>query len=1129
MAQDIFKPQGVTKASKPDTGGAALREVPVFGIVKDNIDPVRCGRLRVYIDDMSGQDPEDANSWVTVNYMTPFYGVTQGDAPKTGYGTYLNNPSSYGMWNSPPDVGTTVICIFINGDTNYGYWIGCVPKPEALYMVPAIGAAETVVTNEGEANSYGGATKLPVANINANNEEINNSSEFYNQPKPVHSYLAGVLNQQGLIRDPIRGAIGTSAQRESPSRVGWGVNTPGRPIYDGGYTDENVADSIASSTDSSLKVVSRRVGHSIVMDDGDLIGRDQLIRLRTSLGHQILMSDDGQTLFIIHANGQSYIELGKEGTIDMYSTNSVNIRTQGDLNLHADNNININAKKDLNLYGENIKLQSDKKTEVKVGTDYATQVQNNHTVKVDGRMTLKSAGDAGFASSSVTYVNGSKVNLNTGEPSLSPTEVKPFTTVAHTDSLFDKDKGWAAAPASLLSIVSRAPAHAPWAGANQGVDVKVNNSADANFPSAPAPAVAAANNSTPAIPSTPVAPSVASTVPVTAAVSAAINNNATTAIVGQIATTAQSLPNVASAIQSGAGIVQQAGANVAAVGQMAQTFQQMETGGVIKAGAAALANAQVQAGKTVAQALPPSLFTGKPGATDLTSYINNPVAQVQTAVAGLQVAQTQLTNAGIITGKESAGQIAGLVTSTATAGLGATVNTLKNAAGSALGSITGGLSNAVSGVTGAANNLLGSASSMLSAGNFAANMSSTLTGGMNSIASSLGGLSNTLGKGVSGLLDSAKGIAGSAFSAITNSFPKLKAGVPQNMKQIADTAIKNAQNTGTELSAGLASATNALSSAGVDAASLASGAASSATNALAGATTSLTNAANGALGAASNALGSAATGSLTTAITTATGAATNLVTQATNSVTSILPNSISTGLGALPGAQKAVSTVVNNATGALNSIPGVSQLTGAMNQITASITSGGALGGAAGDLLNKLKNPGASLQALASAGLPAGAAAALNSAIGSLSSGGAIPIKLPTVGLNTTDRSGLTAQLGAVFGSPKIPVPNFSGNPATTGETSSTTEIKRKLDVLNKVEELQKDIDARRKVILDLKKDYAVKKSAYDDLVTSLPAGDPQIDTALEDARVLMRKINSLIDEYDAKRGERDKLLDTVN
>jgi hypothetical protein len=87
MPHNIFKPQGAPSATKPDTGGAVLRSVPVFGVVKDNIDPIRCGRLRVYIDDMSGQDPEDSNSWATVNYMTPFYGLTNGDAPNTGYGT----------------------------------------------------------------------------------------------------------------------------------------------------------------------------------------------------------------------------------------------------------------------------------------------------------------------------------------------------------------------------------------------------------------------------------------------------------------------------------------------------------------------------------------------------------------------------------------------------------------------------------------------------------------------------------------------------------------------------------------------------------------------------------------------------------------------------------------------------------------------------------------------------------------------------------------------------------------------------------------------------------------------------------------------------------------------------------
>ena len=483
MATNQIKVKGQAKSTMPDAGGGVIRSVPVLGVVKNNIDSTRAGRIDVYIADFGSPNPDDKSSWITVSYMSPFFGSTQpqGGSKADDYGTYTQNPSSYGMWYSPPDIGSTVVCIFINGDVNYGYYIGSILPPELLQMIPAIGASDKIVANGPESAGLGGATKLPVVNLNPNNKNLNDVTQFLEAPKPIHSYSSSIYFQQGLIRDPIRGPISTSALRESPSQVGWGVSTPGRPIYQGGFTDSNVLTNGIKSSDESLQLVSRRGGHSIVMDDGDVTGKDQLIRLRTALGHQILMSDDGQTLFIIHANGQSYIELGKEGTIDMYATNSVNIRTQGDLNLHADNNININAKKDINIAANNIKINAETDISYRSGGNFSGYTLGTYTVKVNGAMSMGAGGEGSYASAGTMYVNGSKINLNTGSTSVTPAEVPKIPVVTHTDTLFDKVKGWLAAPGYLLSIVSRAPAHTPWASANQGVDVKVNNNSSKAF------------------------------------------------------------------------------------------------------------------------------------------------------------------------------------------------------------------------------------------------------------------------------------------------------------------------------------------------------------------------------------------------------------------------------------------------------------------------------------------------------------------------------------------------------------------------------------------------------------------------------------------------------------------------
>jgi len=1029
---NLWLPRKGVKGAKPDSGGAIVKTVPVFGIVKDNIDPIRAGRIRVYISGLNGKDPNDEKNWTPVSYLPPFFGFIPSSSGESGEGSYRTNPTSYGFWNSPPDVGTTVICIFVNGDPNYGFYIGCVPEPEAMQMVPAIGSFNNVTLNESEAVKFGGSTRLPVTNLNTNDKAKAENSNFLNEAKPVHTYVAQAMWQQGILRDPIRGPISSSANRETPSRV-FGISTQGRPIYEGGYDEDKIASLVKEGKQvPGLKVISRRGGHTFVMDDGDLIGNDALIRLRTALGHQILMSDNGQTLMILHANGQSYIELGKEGTIDLFSTNSVNIRTQGDLNLHADRDVNINAAKNLNLQAESININSEKDTNHKIGSNYSVHTTGTHTHKVDGPMSLGSEGTASFASTAITYINGERINLNTGQTSVTPKEVKPIPVIAHTDTLFDSQKGFAAAPGKLLSITSRAPAHAPWASAGQGVDIKVDMNASSQLPQAPSAAVAGAYNASASAPNASlVSPATVATVPSTSAVSSALDKNTTKSVVGSLAQAAATGP-AAAAVAAGAGVVQTPQGLKAAVGSTALTPKQLETAKVLKPGSAPLVNALAASGAKIQSAMSTNLFTGKPGAENLQKLVQNPTAQVSATIDNLKSAQTSLTSAGAITGKESPQVLAGLVMSGSQNGVNATLNAVKNISNN----VTGAVSNLVGGATAAVAGGLGAVSNIantIKSGSFAAGLAQNVSGGLGAISGAVGALGKSTG--ISGLLDAAKGVAGSAFAAITASFKSFKPNVPQNLKSIAESA-----------------------------------------NAVPGNVTDLAK-----------------------------------------NTTASLSSTIASGVSALPGAQSAVATVVSKAAGATNKVPGTEAISGlisnsttaSMNNISLNSAVGaasarvtGAVAGVAGQVtgtvsgaasqvtgaLDKLKS-GSSLTSLASAGLPAGLASQLNSALSSLSASGSTPIKLPAVGIDTTNRTEITSGISSLLG-PGIPTPNYTG----------TIKTENPLDKIRE-ERDKKNAEANRlyKVAEEAVAKLKIAQTKYRELKNTLPEGDPELQAALQE------------------------------
>jgi len=165
-----------------------------------------------------------------------------------------------------------------------------------------------------------------------------------------------------------------------------------------------------------------------------------------------------------------------------------------------------------------------------------------------------------------------------------------------------------------------------------------------------------------------------------------------------------------------------------------------------------------------------------------------------------------------------------------------------------------------------------------------------------------------------------------------------------------------------------------------------------------------------------------------------------------------------------------------------------------------------AVTGAAGALtkgLDDLKSGKLSLASLASAGLPAGASAQLNAAISSMSSGGAVQIKLPTIAINTNDRSELTSQVTSLLGDAKIPAPNFTGNPATTGESAAESD----LQTFNKK---RKDQQKRYNEQFEITK---TAKLAWIEAAETLPTGDPSISELKKTYETAYLKTLSIIDE----------------
>ena len=350
-----------SKAPGNDTQWSGENAGPYIAVVKNNVDPLRMGRLQVNIPALSKTADPISGNLITCEYLSPFYGSKDVRYNLPGSTKYEHSQHSYGFWAVPPDIGTRVLVIFAEGKMEQAFWIGCVQEPLVNHMVPGIASSKKTWDKSGggpagqlsspidKTETYG-TKDVPSGEINRSIPGV--TAENYDSlNKPIHP-LADILVRQGLSEDPIRGTTTSSARRETPSNV-FGISTPG-PL-DRTTTQQSTGTKDVSKTD----FVTRKIGHTLVMDDGDVNGNNQLTRLRTASGHQLLMHDTKGVVYIANASGNAYVEMQANGRIDVYSgVGGINLRTEGDFNLHSDSNINMHANGQIRMSSAKEMIQS---------------------------------------------------------------------------------------------------------------------------------------------------------------------------------------------------------------------------------------------------------------------------------------------------------------------------------------------------------------------------------------------------------------------------------------------------------------------------------------------------------------------------------------------------------------------------------------------------------------------------------------------------------------------------------------------------------------------------------------------------------------------------------------------------
>lgn len=388
-----------------------------MGVVVDTSDPQQMGRVRVRVEAYGDTKFNDDSNLPWAIMCSPFAGMMyQGEFSRGPEGKSTEGPTAYGMFNAPK-VGAVALVTCLDGDLMTRVVVGYMHVEQTVHSMPH---GRYILDQQSD---------QPAGPLNSGEKQI----------QPLYDSWSKAFNSRTSYEWKTRGAdksVGGLTQA-------FKANNP-----DGSFASSLPDDSDVSITESDGKKYTRTTGypksrldsskldpqiycwvtpgfHAISMDDSADNGR---MRLRTSTGHQIILDDTNERIYISTSEGENWVEMDSDGSIDIFSSTKVSIHAAGDINLRSE---------------QSIRLDADAGVHIRSGANVNVTAEANINTHATSSIVQQSGGATTHSANSYHVSGGSDIVMTAGA-------IHSNGPTARSDAPED------------AFVASRIPQHEPW-------------------------------------------------------------------------------------------------------------------------------------------------------------------------------------------------------------------------------------------------------------------------------------------------------------------------------------------------------------------------------------------------------------------------------------------------------------------------------------------------------------------------------------------------------------------------------------------------------------------------------------------------------------------------------------------